>query len=157
MQTAYVAEKYALALDEARRALDRQAADLSSLRDRTTSLLGIGGTLASILGGLAIRDGAALHGWTYLAVGAFCALAVVSVLVLWPRRVSFAHDPARLIDAANVRDATNDDVVEHLARQMGHQYDGNSSTLDRLVVAFCFAVALFVIEVLALLVDLRGR
>lgn len=152
-----VAAKYDLALDEGRRGLDRQSADLSGLRDRTTTLLGVGGTLATVLGGLAIRDGAELHVWTYLSVGAFSALAAVSVFVLWPRPVSFTHDPAQLIAAADVPNATTDHLTEHLAEQMGRQYDKNKKVLDRLVSAFSVAAALFGVEAVALLLDLRGR
>ena len=149
--------KYELALEEARRGLDRQAGDLSNLRDRTTVLLGVGGTLASILGGLAIRDGAKLHVWTYIAIGAFCCLAVVAVYVLWPRSVTFTHDPRLLIQAADVSGAKGDDIARHLADQMGDQYDSNKGVLDRIVAAFPVAAAIFGVEVVALLLDLRGR
>lgn len=149
--------KFDLALEEGRRGLDRQAADLSSLRDRTTALLGVGGTLASVLGGLAIRDGAELHTTTYIAVSAFCLLAAVAVFVLWPRRVTFSHDPSQLVLAANVPHATTDDLTEHLAIQMGDQYQTNKVALDKVVGAFSIASAIFGVEVVALLLDLRGR
>ena len=120
-------------------------------------MLGIGGTLVSVLGGLAIRDGADLSAWTWCSIGTFCALATVSVFILWPRKVSFSHDPAKLIEAAEVHEATTDHGVKHLATQMGVQYDTNKAMLDHLVALYCVAVGMFVAEVIALLLDLRGR
>jgi len=105
-----VVAKYVLALEEARRGLDRQAADLASLRDRVTTLLGIGGTLVTILGGLAIRNGADLRTWTWIAIAAFCGLALASVVGLWPREVTFSHDPEAIVAAADTEGATTDDV-----------------------------------------------
>jgi hypothetical protein len=152
-----MAGKYDLALEEARRELSRQSADLASLRDRSVTLLGIGGTLVSILGGLAIRDGGDLGTFTVVAVGAFCALSAITVIVLWPRKVEFGQDPSRIIEAADVPGATTDDLVKHLAEQMNTQYGTNKPKVDDLVWWYCGAVVLFVVEVVALLLDLRGR
>ncbi|GAA4760215.1 hypothetical protein GCM10023350_53070 [Nocardioides endophyticus] len=152
-----MAGKYDLALEEARRELSRQSADLSSLRDRSVTLLGIGGTLASILGGLAIRDGREISPFTVAAVGAFCALSTVTVVVLWPRKVEFGQNPSMIIKAADVPGATTDDLVKHLAEQMNAQYGINKPKVDDLVWWYCGAVVLFVVEVVALLLDLRGR
>ncbi|MFJ9390258.1 hypothetical protein ACIRON_15640 [Nocardioides sp. NPDC101246] len=149
--------KYALALEEARRGLDRQATDFANLRTRTTSLLGIGGTLVSVLGGLAIRSGGELRCTTYAAILSFVALALLSVWVLAPRKVTFTHDPKAIITAIDVPDAEEDDAVAHLAEQMGTQYDDNKKVLDRLAQLYTIAASVFVIEVFTLLLDLRGR
>lgn len=149
--------KYVLALDEARRGLDRQATDLANLRTRTTSLLGIGGTLVSVLGGLAIREGGDLRCTTYAAILSFVGLALLSVWVLAPRKVTFTHDPQAIVDAIDVPDADADDAVAHLATQMGTQYDENKKVLDRLAQLYTAAASIFVIEVVTLLLDLRGR
>lgn len=124
---------------------------------RTTSLLGIGGALVGILGGLAIRDSADLHLATYAAILSFVALALLSVWVLAPRRVTFTHSPEAIVDVIDTPGADNDDTVVHLARQMTTQYATNKKVLDRFATLYVVAASVFVIEVVMLLIDLRGR
>lgn len=149
--------KYDVALEEARRELARQAGDLASLRDRTVTLLTIGGALATILGGLAIRDDAEMGPFTYAGVGLFCTLALVAVVVMTPRSMNFGQDPSKVIEAIEVEGSTADAVVRHLAEQMNEQYKRNTPKVDGLAYWYTGAVVLFAAEVVALLLDLRGR
>ncbi|MEV5002833.1 hypothetical protein [Nocardioides sp. LML1-1-1.1] len=149
--------KYDLALEEARRELERQSSDIASLRDRAVTLLTIGGTLATILGGLATRGGAEVRPFTYAGVGLFCALAVVAVVVMTPRKVHFGQDPAKIIEAADVQGSSSDSLVRHMAEQMNEQYETNKPKVDQLTYWYTGAVVLFAAEVVALLLDLRGR
>ncbi len=86
---------YSLALEEGRRGFDQLAGEIDVLRNRAVSTLGMGGLAASFLGGLAIRDGAAVTCWTWLAVSAFVVLAVMCVATLWPRRFHITQTPWR--------------------------------------------------------------
>lgn len=149
--------RYDVALEEARRELARQAGDLASLRDRTVTLLTIGGTLATILGGLAIRDDAEMGPFTFAGVGLFCALALVAVVVMSPRNMHFGQDPSKVIEAIEVDGSTPDAVARHLAEQMNEQYGMNKPKVDILAYWYTGAVVLFAAEVVALLLDLRGR
>lgn len=149
--------RYDVALEEARRELARQSSDLASLRDRTVTLLTIGGTLATLLGGLAIRDEDAIGPFTYVGVGSFCALAVVAVVVLAPRSMHFGQDPTKVIEAIEVNGSTNDAVTKHLAEQMNQQYGKNKPKIDDLAYWYTGGVVLFSVEVVALLLDLQGR
>lgn len=152
-----MSSRYDVALEEARRELARQAGDLASLRDRTITLLTIGGTLATILGGLAIRDNAAMGPFTYAAVGLFCTLALAAVVVMTPRSMNFGQDPSKVIEAIEVDGSTADAVVRHLAEQMNRQYEENKPKVDSITYWYTGAVVLFAGEVIALLLDLRGR
>jgi hypothetical protein len=84
------AHRYTLALDEARRALDRQADEVSSIRARTTAFVSVGGLAAAFVGGLAVRDDASLTVWAALGAILLALLLGVAVAPPWPRNL---HPP----------------------------------------------------------------
>ena len=148
---------YALMLDEARRGLDRQLDDFGRLRDRMVALIGVGGTLVSILGGVAVREDSPVTAWTWGALGSFVLLAALTIYVLWPRTSHANHDPIAIEKATEAANGDSDAVVRHVALQTGEQYDRNRAAYTRLVGAFCLGTLVFVAEILCLIVDLRGR
>jgi hypothetical protein len=148
---------YALALEEARRGFDQLAADVTMVRDRTVSTLGMGGLAASFVGGLAIRGGSDVSGWTWLAVTAFTTLAVLSVIVLWPRRFHVSQDPGKLVAWAEENGASAADMERDLALWLGKKYDENRPKVDWLGVIYTAAMVAFLIEIAALVLDLMSR
>lgn len=88
---------YTLALEEARRGFDQLAGEVSDVRNRSVSLLGMGGLAASFLGGLTLRNGAPVTAWTWVAVAAFVVLAALCAVVLWRRHFHVSQDPAVLV------------------------------------------------------------
>jgi hypothetical protein len=84
------AHRYTLALDEARRALDRQADEVSSIRARTTAFVSVGGLAAAFVGGLAVRNDASLTLWAALGAILLALLLGVAVAPPWPRNL---HPP----------------------------------------------------------------
>lgn len=148
--------RYELALHEARRAVDRQASDVQSLRERTTSLVGIGALAAAFIGGLAIRDDARLSVWTYLAAAAFGLLIAIAVYTQWPRRLTFTHYADQLVTWADEGDAVAD-MERDLALHMNRHHAANARRLDWLIRAYVAALVLLVFELVFLIVDLRGR
>lgn len=152
-----VASKYDLALDEARRGIDQQLAELNLIRQRASALMTMGGVLATIFGGLAIREGAEVRAGTWVALAAFVLLAILTVACLYPREMHFGQEPESIITAIDVAQGDADAVTAHLARQIGVQHDSNRSPLRSLVRFFSWSVGAFVVEVIALTFDLAGR
>jgi preprotein translocase subunit SecG len=149
--------RYTLALEEARRSMDQQMADLAGIRARATTLLGVAGLSASFLGGLALRDDPALSRYTWVAIGAFIAVTGVCLAILWPRAFRASRDPAKLVAWAELDDTSSDQMDRDLALWIGKQYDGNVNTLNRLMWLYCGAVVVLLIEIAALVLDLRTR
>jgi len=148
---------YALALEEARRGFDQLAAEVSVVRDRAGSILGMGGLAASFLGGLSIRDGADVSVWTWLAVIAFVALAVLCVIVLWPRRFHVSQHPGELVAWAEEDGASVADMERDLALWLGKKYDENRPIVDWLSLMYSAASVAFLLEIVALILDLMSR
>src|SRR5687767_5816448 len=91
------ADAYQLAYDEAVRALSQQQSRLDSLRTRAGILLSAAAIATSFLGGKALEERAPTW-WSWTGVGAFAALSVFALLILWPRdEWKFAASPRELI------------------------------------------------------------
>lgn len=148
---------YSLALEEARRGFDELNAEVSVIRDRCVSILGMGGLAASFLGGLAIRDGADVSRWTWLAVIAFVALAGLCTFVLWPRRIYLTMHPGELVAWAEEDHASTSTMQRDLALWLGKAYDDNRPTVDRLSRLYTLAAMAFLVEIAALIYDLMSR
>ncbi|WP_147414475.1 hypothetical protein [Rhodococcus rhodochrous] len=108
-------KSYAIALEEARRSFDRLADEVTVVRDRIVSTLGMGGLAAAFVGGLAIRDGAKVSGWTWTAVTAFALLATLTAVALWPRRFHVSQSPEVLVGWIEEHQASPADVERDLA------------------------------------------
>lgn len=148
---------YTLALEEARRGFDQLAGEVSEVRNRAIATLGMGGLAASFLGGLTLRKGAPVTGWTWLAVAAFVALAVLCATVLFRRRFHFSQHPKVMVQWAEHYGARHSEMERDLALWLGKQYDENRGSVDRLGLLLSFATLAFLIEIAALLIDLVRR
>lgn len=144
------APRYVLALEEARRGMDQQVADLSGVRDRAATVLGIGGLSASFMGGFAWREDASPSRWIWAAVPAFVLVAVLYVIILWPRRFPVTEKPVELVRWEETEGATVDGMNRNLALYMGRMYDNNRATLNLLMRLYCGAVAAVLVEITAL-------
>lgn len=157
MQTGIVAisDRHLLALEEARRGLDQQQADLNSLRDRSGNLLQFGGLAAAFVGSLAWRDAQAVTTWSVAAAATFAVLAVLVIYVLWPRYFTFSND-ARIM-LGNEWDLTPAEIAEHLAVYLAGHADDNRRAIRRMMIAYETGMVAFLAEIAFLLIDLWGR
>lgn len=152
------AARYQLALEEARRGATQQWADLASMRGYALSVLGVAGLAASFLGGLAIRDGTEVSIFTWCAIVAFVAVAVLCVTVLWPRQFITTENPQVIIKRwVDESSADNQTQSRALALFMAEHYDSNARTLNKLMRFYCAAIIALLIQILCLIVDLIGR
>jgi hypothetical protein len=149
--------RYTLALEEARRGFDQLDAELARLRERASTALGIGALVASFLGGLAIRNGASLSLWTWLAISALVAVALLCFAILRPRRFRTSQDPAVLVGWAETEGVTLDAMERDLALRLAEQYDPNAKILDRLMWLYCGVVVALIVEISALVLDIWSR
>jgi hypothetical protein len=149
------AEPGVVALDEARRALDRQNDDLGKLRDRSMTLLGAGGVAAGLIVGFR-PDERGSTVWAGLAVAAFVTTAVVTVGIAWPKRFTFVQSPAKILAYAEQHRPTKDALARRLAEAIEGQYDKNEERLVVLTKTYAVAIAAFVLEIAFLLADLKG-
>lgn len=149
--------RYGVAVEESRRGLDQQAADLESIRQRTTNLVVVGGLAATFLGGLAVRDEADVSAWTIAGAVSFAGVLVIVVATLWPREFEFTQRTNVLVGWAEQADVTMDGMERDLALYLSEQYGRNAKKLLWLVWLHTAGLILLVFEVAFLLIDLRGR
>jgi hypothetical protein len=148
------APRYLLALEEARRGMDQQVADLSGVRDRAVTVLGIGGLAASFMGGLALKEDSSMGGWTWVVVIAFVLVAGLCVYTLWPRHFPVTQNPSKLVLKEETSGMTAEDMTRDLAIHIGRLYDDNRATLDRLMRFYCGAIVALLVEITALILNL---
>jgi hypothetical protein len=150
--------RFALAVHEGRRALDQQSNDLLSIRNRVNNLVAVGGLAAAFIGGLAIRDdNADMTGWAWAGLTFFVALVAVAVLVQLPRSVVFTQRADHLVRWAKTPGMTQERMDRNLAIHMRNQYVANRLILSQTTGLLVSALILLLLEVGALLLDLRGR
>lgn len=149
--------RFGLAVEEARRAFDQQAADMTRVRDRAISLLTIGGLAATFIGGLAATDNAPLTGWTWAAVAVFVVMTVACIWVIWPKDVKVAFFPHKLVEWAEDDAVTPDDMDRDLALRLEAFYDENKPKHSLMIRVYCGAIGCLVALVLFLVLDLRSR
>jgi hypothetical protein len=149
--------RYVLALEQARRNLDRQADFLKEIRGRATALLGFAGVAVTLIFGLALRGNAALGGLSWAALAAFAVLAAMVFIISWPRGVTFIFDAEGILGWAEVDKADIDGMNYQLVRDMHWAYGHNNIVLDRFTNLYSASVIVLVIEVILLVLDLRGR
>lgn len=148
-------DRYRLALDEGRRALEHQATELASTRGRAISLVSVGGVSAAFIGGLAARDGADLTVWTVLGVIAYVALVGASVAILWPWKFRFVMYADELAAWAYEGDEVPE-MDRNAATYMDRNYRLNAQTIDRFMGFYVAGLILLLAEITFLLLDLRG-
>lgn len=145
-----------LVLEEARRRIDQQKKDLEGLRNRAGSTAGYATVVASVLGGLSLRNNAQPTEWTWAGLGALVVAAASCVFVLWPRKLSLSLDVKTLDDrideghdiARMMRDTSLGLVKDH---------GTNQRRLNRLHNAYVVSLVAVQAEVGLLLLDLVRR
>lgn len=146
-----------LVLEESRATLRQQQSDLQAFRSQAGSLLSFAGLAAGVLGGLAIRDDAPLHGWTYAAAGCFAAVVLLVLFVLMPREFTFSNNAATMLTEWDLETRSEDDTAKHLAQWLAKHADRNQPKIDWMGRAYSAAMLGFVAELVFLFLDLNGR
>ena len=152
---------YALAFDEAKRALDDQEHVLNELHTRAATLIAAAALATSFFGGQVLHAGhVPTFGW--IALIFFVMLAVCVLVVLWPRRDwEFDVSPARLIgtylEPAAGPPTPLPDIHRDLALHMGAAATRNRRLMKILFIAFRAGTVALVLEVLAWVILLARR
>lgn len=152
------ADGYALALEEARRALDEQERAVGGLSARAGMLLSAAAIVTSLLGGPVLARGS-LDVAAWIALAAFVALGASILSVLRPRRDwEFAFDPARLVgeylEPSSGRPLAHARIVREIALHMRTSIDRNQRELDDMATAFNTASVLLAMEIVAWVVSI---
>jgi len=148
-----LADGYALALEEARRALDEQERAVAQLSTRAGLLISAAAVVTSLLGGPVLARGALdLAAW--IATAAFMGLAAAALSILRPRRDwEFALHPAALIgnylETPSAERCASGDLRRELALNMGTSVTRNERELDSMMTTFNIGSVLLAIEILA--------
>jgi hypothetical protein len=142
---------YALAFEEASRALAWQESILSDLRARGVGLAGTATVTTTIFGGpLGAAEGSA----RYVAVAAFVCVGACALGLLWPRHLSVAID-ARLMLEEYVEPTGMPLPLVHrdLALERSDAFDCNRRTLDRMAWLLRLGLCLLALQILAWVVS----
>lgn len=144
----------AIVYQESIRAIDEQLRALDGLRARTGTLLAAASIITAFLGSEALQSHQRLRlvqaqsriesefDWlTWLAIGAFVAVAFSCVLILWPWTWRFASSAKILIeDHVNAQEASSPGELHlFLARTIEGNWESNQRRLDGL--SWCFRIA----------------
>jgi hypothetical protein len=150
---------YALAYEEALRGVVQQQAVLTDVRGRAATMLGAASISTSFLGGIALQDQKPT-GLSWLAIGAFVAVGLLTIWILLPRRGwTFRMSARRLIkDYVEVEHpAELPEMYRDLALHLEHHFDGNQKRLGQLFWLLRVASALLVGEIVLWLFLLARR
>jgi hypothetical protein len=152
-----------LAYDEAVRAIDAQADVLDNLRARAGTLIAVSSLVTAFLGGQALAKPTLSSGqlveqdietWGFVAIGAFVAVAVMALLILWPYTWKFVMSPNTILGSKG--SVNYEEALETLAIYHEENYDDNKGTIDLLFWFFRFGCGFLVVETIAWIVDLSG-
>jgi hypothetical protein len=144
-----------LAHDEAQRYADRLSRNLDDFRLRTGTLFSVA-VLATTLFIQVVRTDLRFFSWA--AIVAFLAVAVLSIKILWPIKetLTFGLSPSGIFD--NTEPGTSDEkAVSDAAESLAENLTSTEKELERiatLVQAQCGVLAL---EILLWTIDLAGR
>jgi hypothetical protein len=145
-------EGYALALEEARRALEDQERTVVELRTRAGTLIAAAAITTSFFGGPSLAHDE-INAAAWAAIAAFVGLGVAMLVIVWPRRDwEFSLAPSEFI--ATYLEPVEGDVLalplihRDLALHMGASADLNRHQLRILMIVFRIGCLLLMIEVL---------
>jgi hypothetical protein len=127
---------YALALG----ALEQQEREVSELRARTNTVIAAAALSASFLGAAAIQAHSGLSGWSIAALAMLVLTGGLSLIVLWPRELSFAFDARQTYARLFAHQDSAAQAQLDIAYAAGDRYRSNKRTIDRLETAFQTAV-----------------
>jgi hypothetical protein len=154
-----------LAFDEAKRTIDRQETVLDGLRSRAGVLLSAASLVTAFLGGQALAKPSLSEGvvhvqsigaWGWVAIGAFVAVALMAVAILWPYgwRFVMGIDPILATKTETVP-MSFEEVQEQLAEYHWENYGLNQRKIDVLFWLFRTAALLLTAETVAWILDLQ--
>lgn len=149
---------YEVAYDEAVRALVEQQAVIDGMRNRAGLVLSAAAITTSFLGARSLSPGE-LELASWLATVCFVGVALVSLVILWPRRWEFEADPGEVIAAYGdaAEPASVGRLYRNLSLQMHCSYIKNRSGLRRLVAFSQIAICLLTAEVTLWVIALAIR
>jgi hypothetical protein len=141
---------YKVAYDEAVRALSEQQVVIESFRSRAGLLFSAAAITTSFLGSQALRCGSSNFA-SWLALFCFVAVAVASLVVLWPRRWESGASPRDVIETyvEGEEAAPIEELHRDLSIHMHNSYLENREGLKRLTVFLQVASGLLTLEVLS--------
>lgn len=140
--------------DEALRGIARQQAVIDGLRTRTGTLFAAASLVTAFLGGQAATENRDLGLLIWVAIGAFVALFLLVLAILWPWRFRFVLDPKILIEDHLQKDVP--ELETYLGEIWGENYELNQVRMDQLHWLFRGACVALSLEVVSLLISL-GR
>ncbi|MGN6188382.1 MAG: hypothetical protein ACTHOE_05750 [Conexibacter sp.] len=152
------ADGYALALDEARRALDEQERAVAQLSTRAGLLISAAAIVTSFLGGPVLaRDALDVAGW--IAIAAFVGLTIAALTILRPRRdFEFGLHPGVLIgsylETATTETPSSYGLRRELALNMGESMTRNEAELARMMTTFNIGSVFLAIEIFGWVVSI---
>jgi hypothetical protein len=145
---------YSLALQEARRSMDQQVADLDRIRNQTTTVFAVA-LFAFLLSALWWSNDPQPDWYTR---GASFIVVVISGLwgnTCWPRGFTFTQDSAVLVRWVERPDEPSHDAqTRQLALFMGEAYEKNRAKLSRLVLGYQVSLVVLLFEIAWLLASL---
>ena len=152
---------YALAYDEAKRALDEQEGVVAELRSRAGTLIAAPAITTSFLGGRIISS-QHLHTLAWAAIGCFAFVGITLLALLWPWRdwrftvnaQSFIQTYLEPSDAAPLQLPS---IHRDLALHMESAWRANRVQLRWLQAAFRLAATVLVIEVILWIMALANQ
>jgi hypothetical protein len=153
------APSYELAFEEAGRALDAQERSVNELRSRASVLIAAAAVTTSFFGGRVLSETDDQLLATWLAIGAFGAVGLAVLSVLWPRHDWEFSASATDMIAEYVEPESLPLALIHrdLALHRAASYVANARQLRWLFGAFRAGLVALVIEVVAWVVALTER
>jgi hypothetical protein len=151
--------------DEALRNITDQAGVLEALRGRAGTALAAASLVTGFLGGLALASPTLASGvvsrppigvWGWLAISSFCAVGLMSLVILFPYRWRFTMDPTTIVTSAENDNVSLDEVKWDLTGYHWVNYQSNQKKLDRLYWAFRFALLGLLLETIFWILETSG-
>lgn len=136
-----------LVLEEARRSLDSQRGDLVHLRQRAAGLTALGGVAVTLVSAVAEEPNGLL---LPLALLPFFGVVVLSLLVLYPRQLTFDMDSEMLLKNYVTSRSPGQLAYSHIM-DLAEARQSNAAGMRRLNLMLSWALALVGVEI-ALLV-----
>ncbi|MDP9397532.1 MAG: hypothetical protein M3P96_06765 [Actinomycetota bacterium] len=140
-----------LVLEEARRLLARQEANLDGLRTRAAAMLSVAALAGGLFGGRSTGDRSALA--TGGVVVALVLFVVTAALLLWvqrPREFTFSHDLSDWIN--DLREGRPVDATEfayNISRDLNDYRQQNKTKIDHLACCYLWICGLVALQVVA--------
>jgi hypothetical protein len=153
---------YQLAYDEAKRALEQQAAALDNLRSRVGTLLAVVSLSTSFLGGIALQGKTPEEWWSWAAIGVFLLAVGLALYLLVPTVRPgwvFSMNAKTIVEEYAEGEHPRDLPTAHkyLALYLQRHFEQNAKRLSGLYGLFTAASVLLGVEVVLWLVVLVRR